>query len=251
MYRSSSVTTIRQFLSYDAFAVQRTTNVLAGSGVFSPTNGTYLMSISSASLYRSSASVGLYGIGDSTVISNIITNTEAVNGIITTSNTFVLSVNPNYFFILTTIQNLPYSDILGKQTSWSALRLEDFLNPIVAFSASAIDQSYVNPTAVNYSRPALTNIGGAWRDDGSNTFTATATGVYVFSHTVSMRHGNATCDMIINVGGSTTFELVRTVTSIADSTTIGLTFAVSLAAGVNVTILVSGEIGSLNSIWSG
>ena len=72
-----------------------------------------------------------------------------------------------------------YSDRDGLQTSWSTFRLDDIMQPLVAFSVASVDASYAAPRVLPFNIVHV-NQGFSW-NCSANEFVVTVDGIYFMS----------------------------------------------------------------------
>ena len=122
-----------------------------------------------------------------------------------TSVAFIGTVTKNtpiYLYVSTGVAN---SDSL-RQTSWSAVLLDNFVYPLIAFcvrpSAGITTQ---NGAKIDFSITNL-NIGNAWNST-TDTFTAPRAGVYVFSVSFSASATTAS-GVLVHVNGQPDYRIM-------------------------------------------
>jgi hypothetical protein len=226
---------------YDEVVARRAPTYYASFSIYQPNvNGTFLSHISMAAHAYDSVHLYVSGPPPDYDGASAVSLPNAYNGVITTSHTYMLAFSlPNQVITTAGLFDGPrsYSDPTGKQTSWSVVRLEDFLSqPMTAFAVAYTATSCTTLGVIQFDKLDV-NAGGAF-DMTTWTFSAPLSGVYVLGMTAAVTYGSTTLDITINVNGAVVFELMKLshVAIIDSRQTVSRTVAVNLNANDKVTV---------------
>ena len=206
------------------------------TGYFAPPlNGTYVIHLSSA--VKDSKQINFFAQINFLKIGLRSTSTN-ISGMDTLSRDFIYTLAQGTQTYLN-LANGTASCGPMRQASWSAFLLDNLMKPLVAFHVGR-DSSFYNIGKVDFNIP-LIQTGCMWNST-TRTFTATHTGIYVFSLSCATQ-GNQYYDVFICINGMPTHELMLASTTHNGIDMSSRTVVMFLATGDEVYIeLVSGSL---------